>query len=448
MIPNRKIFCNAPWFELHVYWDGGLGFCCQENHRLYNKDEYSTYNIKNMSIREWTNSLPMKNVRKQMFGNSELSICHRCIIEDRNQGRSRRNKSNSGSAIFTKNNFDESFKQSPHRDIFIQSFENDGYLDGYPIDLHIDFGNYCNLACKMCDPFASSKVASQYSKWGIDFLDKKKNPLDKKILVDWTQDQEVWDRFCEELAGFDNLANVHFMGGEPMLAKRFLDFLDFMIEKNKTHIGISFVTNGTIINNDILDRLKHFTKRVNIEISIETTSKHNSYIRQGTDTDQVLQNIQKIKNLCDTNGWDITIRPAISSLSVGYYYTLLEYCYKNELLIKSVTVNYPEYLKVEHLPDNVKNEYKQKYLNSSIYNEVFDEDYNIDFNESDRYEFKKIIKKDIEQCIKLLSDKQSVESRDKLKELSTWCSRWDQVYHFNAKELYPEFKEFLKTYDY
>ena len=32
---DKNIFCNSPWYELHIYWDGSLGFCCQEAHKLY-----------------------------------------------------------------------------------------------------------------------------------------------------------------------------------------------------------------------------------------------------------------------------------------------------------------------------------------------------------------------------------------------------------------------------
>ena len=447
MIPNKNIFCNAPWFELQIYWDGSLGFCCAEHHKIYSETEKDIYNIKNMSITEWMNAEPMRRIRQAMFGDKELSICHRCQQEQRTGGTSRRHKSNAKSVLFTKTGFNESFEQSPHKDVFLNSYNNNGMLKTYPIDLHIDLGNYCNLACKMCGPYASSKIASQYKKWGIE-TDKKSNKLDKKILLDWTSDETVWRKTLNELLGFKNLENVHFMGGETILSKRFINFLDFMIENNKTDFGISFVTNGTIINYDVIERLKQFSKRVNIELSIETTTEHNSYIRQGTDTDQVLKHIEIYRNICNTQNWDFTIRPAVGLLSVGYYHTLLNYCLEHQLLCKALTVNDPEYLRIEHLPKHIKQQYLKKYIELTEKFSLEKETTNNDYNESDRHEYRKVIKKDINSIMLLLNTEQTSDSNEKLKEMVSWCQRWDKVYHYDAKKLYPEFESIFKEHGY
>ena len=73
-LPNKKIFCNTPWYELHIYWDGGLGICCQEYHRLYSTEQKEKYNISNMSIAEWFNSEPVKKMRMDMWSDKKLSL--------------------------------------------------------------------------------------------------------------------------------------------------------------------------------------------------------------------------------------------------------------------------------------------------------------------------------------------------------------------------------------
>lgn len=448
MIPNKNIFCNAPWFELQIYWNGALGFCCQEHHKIYPEIEKTTYNIKKLSIREWMDSKPMREIRQKMFGNEKLSICHRCYHSQTYTGTSRRHRSNSKSVIFTKKNFNESYKQSPHSAFFNKSREQDGILKTYPIDLHIDLGNYCNLACKMCGPYASSKIATQYKKWGIDEDIKNNNKVDKKILLDWTRDNDVWDRTLNEIASFENLSNVHFMGGETLLTKRFHDFIDFMIANNKTNFGISFVTNGTTIDPVLLEKLKKFTKRVNIEISIESITEHNDYIRQGTDTKKVLAHIDRYIEICQNNRWDITIRPAVSSLSVGYYHTLLKYCLEKKLLIKSLFVNFPEYLNIDHLPTDIKKEYSvhyEKIISEFNLNDVV---YDDDYNESDSTQYKKVVKENIDSILKILKKPQSDISNDKLKELVSWCKKWDNLYEYNAIKLYPELKNIFEEYGY
>ena len=288
---NQNIFCSAPWYELHIYWDGGLGFCCQEDHRLYSSDENKKYNLANMTIAEWFSSQLMIKVRGDILGNEPLSICKRCYIDEQYGPTSRRHKSNQKVVIFTKDNFKESFKQSPGYDKFMGLTPTT-----MPIDLHIDLGNYCNLTCKMCRPQASSSIAVQEVKWGN---------VEAKQYVgsDWTRNQAVWERTVAEIVAVPNLGNIHFMGGETLITPRFKDFIDALLAAGRTDVGISFVTNGTMFDKELLNKLVNF-KRVGIEVSIESLTKHNEYQRQGTDNTIVLANINRYINEYSNNGTD------------------------------------------------------------------------------------------------------------------------------------------------
>ena len=115
-------------------------------------------------------------------------------------GTSRRHRSNQKSVIFTKQAFDESFKQSPSYEHFKLSETQQGLTDTLPIDLHVDLGNYCNLACKMCYPIASTTIAVQHVQWGIE--------SDRQYLgLDWTKDNDAWLRFLNELLTIPKLKN-------------------------------------------------------------------------------------------------------------------------------------------------------------------------------------------------------------------------------------------------
>jgi hypothetical protein len=270
-VPNQNIFCNTPWYELQIYWDGSLGICCQEAHKLYDDN---SYNIATTSIAEWFNSEPVTHFRQGVLGARPVSACSRCYQEEAVGGYSRRLRSNQKSVIFQQA-FDQSFEQSPSR----RHFNKSGITDTQPIDIHVDLGNYCNLACKMCNAQASSTVASQEVKWGVD--------TSRQYLgTDWTQDEAVWNSFLQQLLDIPNINNIHFMGGETLLTKRFENLVDHMIAHNRLDMCFSFVTNGTVFKSDLLNKLKKF-RRVGIEVSIETVDAHNAYQRQGTDTDLV-----------------------------------------------------------------------------------------------------------------------------------------------------------------
>ena len=438
-MPDKNIFCNAPWYELQIYWDGSLGFCCQESHRLYPNELGNYYNVSNMTISEWFDSEPMRRARLSMFGSSPNSICQRCYHEQEFNGTSRRHKCNQKSVIFTKTNFAKSYNQSPGYQKFESSRTGQGEYLGMPIDLHIDLGNYCNLACKMCGPKASSTIAAQEVKWG-------NLSVKQYVGTDWTRDNAVWNRVLDELASIDNLNNVHFMGGETLITKRFEDFVDYMIEHRRTDLNFSFVTNGTTFNKSLLDKLKRFN-RVGIEVSIETVTEHNSYQRQGTDNSLVLKNIQKYLTHCNGTNITLTARPAISALTIGSYHSLLRYCLEHKIMVKSLWVTHPTFLNPQILPKSVRNQYVDNYKNL-IQEYNLKGDHSVDYNESDPNQLPRIILSQIDQCLIMLQQDQLPNSDQHLKDMVVWCRKWDNLYGYNARDLYPELTEILDQYGY
>lgn len=427
-MPNKDIFCSAPWYELQIYWDGSLGFCCREHHKLYPSTDDKKYNVATMSIREWINSQPMKQVRTAILSNEKLSICQQCYLDEEYGPTSRRHRTNQKSVIFTKSNFKESFEQSPGYDKFVGITPVE-----MPIDLHIDLGNYCNLTCKMCNSQASSAIAAQEVKWGIE-------NSRQYIGTDWTRDQEVWTRVVTEIVNIPNLSNIHFMGGETLITPRFKDFIQAMLDNNRTDVGISFVTNGTHYNKELLDMLHSF-KRVGIEISIESLTEHNYYQRQGTDTDTVLANIERYV----TAGFEITLRPAVSALTIGSYWTLLEYALKRKFIVKGQVAFYPPMMHPTVLPKAIRQAYKQPYL-QLLADYALTESAGHDYNESDANRYRAIIRGQISQMLELLDAPGSAEQH--LRELVAHCKKWDTVHKYNALTLYPELAELFTKYDY
>ena len=104
----------------------------------------------------------------------------------------------------------------------------------------------------MCFSRASSTIAVQNVKWGLE--DHR-----QYLGNDWTRDEHVWNRFLDELLTIPKLKNIHFMGGETLLTKRFEDLVDFFILHGRFDLCFSFVTNGTTYNQQLINKLKRFT---------------------------------------------------------------------------------------------------------------------------------------------------------------------------------------------
>jgi len=431
-VPNKNIFCNTPWYELHIYWDGSLGICCSEDHKIYSADQQ--YNIATTSIAEWFNSEPVKKFRQKILGDAPLSACRRCYLEEQSGGNSRRINNNQKSVIFTRTAFDESFEQSPG----YKHFDQSGITATHPIDLHIDLGNFCNLACKMCNPQASSTIASQQVKWGIE-------SSRQYLGNDWTKDVTVWNNFKQQLLSIPGLNNIHFMGGETLLTDRFEDLVDTFIEHKRYELCFSFVTNGTVFKPHLIEKLKKF-RRVGIEVSIETVDEHNAYQRQGTDTSKVLENIKQYLAHCNGSSITVALRPAVSALTIGYYDSLLRFALANQLVVKSNLCYDPEYLYANVLPKTVKEQYLAKY--QELLKELESVNINEDYNTSDPHNYQKIVKQEATMCVGVLELAAPDNVEELLSQLVDHCRRWDRIYNHDARELYPELTEVWDRYAY
>ena len=427
---NSGVFCNTPWYELHIYWDGSLGICCQEAHKLYSGADY---NIATMTIQEWFNSEPVRDFRQRMLKNTRLSECSRCYKQEDLGGNSRRHRANQKSVIFNQA-FGPSFEQSPGR----RHFDESGFTTTQPIDIHIDLGNYCNLACKMCNAQASSKIAAQEVKWGI-------HSSQKFLGFDWTQNAATWNKFKQQLLGIPGLNNIHFMGGETLLTDRFEDLVDTLIEHKRFETRFSFVTNGTIFKPKLLTKLAKF-RRVGIEVSIETVDEHNTYQRQGTDTQLVLANIDRYLEICNNTSITVSLRPAISALTVGYFGGLLKYALARKLTIKSLQVDRPEFLDAAILPNNVKQQYIVQY--QDLLKTLEHTQPTSDYNASDLNNYQLVIKQQAQMCINMLSQPESQDVDQLLGQLVEHCKKWDKIYGLDARELYPELTAVWDQYGY
>ena len=386
-----------------------------------------------MSIAEWFNSEPVRHFRQGVLGNHPVSACTRCYQEESMGGNSRRIKSNQKSVIF-RQAFSDSFEQSPGR----RHFDELGITNTHPIDIHVDLGNYCNLACKMCNPQASSTIASQQVKWGIE-------SSRQYLGTDWTQDEAVWNSFLQQLLTIPNLNNIHFMGGETLLTKRFEDLVDHMIAHDRLDLCFSFVTNGTVFRPELMAKLKRF-RRVGIEVSIETVDAHNAYQRQGTDTDLVMANLARYQDVCNGTNITLTVRPAVSALTIGYFPGLLQHCLDHGLIVKSLLVIKPAYLDAAILPAKVKQQYIKNY--QALIAKLDTIQVPVDYNTSDPNNTATIVKEQAQMYINVLSASEPDNSDELRRQMVDHCRRWDQVYGYDARALYPELTEVWDRYGY
>lgn len=347
----EKTFCSSPWFHMRISSNGDLSYC-----RWAKKQQ--GFNIKNTNPIDFFQK-KMSYLRKDLLDGKKLGGCFDCYEMEKNDKISGRQKQLLKSSIF-ENSFQNSFVSSQLFEKFKESYKNNGDTDLYPVDWQIDLGNFCNSACIMCNPSSSSKLANEW--FNLKLIEKKYN------VSNWTDDNELLEKFINSLISIKNLRYLHFLGGETLITPGFEKILKSLVN---TQIAkdtiIGFTTNLTVIPKNILNLISQF-KNVHVGFSIETLDNLNDFIRWPSNIDTIKNNLETFIKLGKEKEWLMSIRSTPTFLSIGRIVPLYEFALKNHIGIESCNfLSEPEYLKINLLPKDLRTkiiEDMYKFLNT------------------------------------------------------------------------------------
>jgi sulfatase maturation enzyme AslB (radical SAM superfamily) len=289
----------------------------------------------------------------------------------------------------------------------------------------------------MCWPAASSKIASHFSKWNIPY----------KKDTNWINDTESWNQLLKNVESVPNLHRIHVMGGEPAINKKFLQFVEWLVEQNLTHLTLSFVTNGTIINQRLIDNLKKFRK-VDIEVSVESVEDNNHYIRQGSSTQAVWKNIEYLHTL-QNESFSLVLRSVPQLLNVNNYHKYILRAFDLGISVQSIPLSNPSYLAISVLPYNLRQTFRQNYIDvrQKIFNS-FDNKFSTLSVGRDTSRLPQQLIRECDTIIEFLDAAEPNNVSELREELIKWLIQWDQEYKLDARSIYPEYLDFLVTNGY
>ena len=148
-----------------------------------------------------------------------------------------------------------------------------------PLHLELYPSNICNLKCRICGPYNSSRWISE-AKETLGITEKVYNnltPENMDLFSDW----------------LPNLKELNVVGGEPLLLREYKQLLDLAIEGNYSkNIALFTTTNGTIYSEELVGLLQHF-KKVHLTFSIDDIGQRFEYQRKGATWQPVIDNIQE-----------------------------------------------------------------------------------------------------------------------------------------------------------
>lgn len=260
---RNQSFCYAPWVHMYTNPDNKLLPCC-----LFDDNNQDFPDLNTTSLESAINHPRMIELRKEFIEGKIPAGCYKCEEQLKTNTTPYREKMNN----YGKN-----------KQIVINTDGTLELLNFNPTFLDIRFGNLCNLKCRTCSPTFSSSIGAE-----------KNKIYNLKMQVLYKLDNNIVDQIFSKL---EYVEHLYLAGGEPLIEEKNYILLHELIKRKLTP-SLLYNTNLTNISfkdEIIIDLWKNFTD-VRLIVSLDGYKEVNDYIRHGSQYDEILQNIQKIKN--------------------------------------------------------------------------------------------------------------------------------------------------------
>ena len=268
-------FCKAPFKTAVIDTDGTLLPCCEY---MSYKSKLTPYKLNaddTWMFKQWWKK-GLDPLRESMLEGKVDPGCEHCINKEKNPNLNSLRK-------FTNAMFSEDYDEI--KNDYSQNIKL------YPKQVELGLGNYCNLKCIMCGPYASSSILAEYKQHKNEY---NKFGIDSNYKIDHWWEQDHNKKTVIDL--ISNAKEIRFGGGEPFMSPIIFDILKII----DSDIFITINTNMTRINDNVINMLKKF-KKINIESSIDGVGEHNDYLRSGSKWNMVSSNIKKLNDLDNIN---------------------------------------------------------------------------------------------------------------------------------------------------
>jgi len=312
-ILTNRAFCPVPWTSIMYNFDGTVKNCIRSAGPIGN--------INNNSIEEILSNDFM--IKADMRAGQKFARCNPCYDLEQE-----------------KNKFDI----ISDRVFYLKELRNvDNTLYDTPdFALHtvdIRWSNLCNFACVYCSPEFSSKWASE-----------------RNLTINTPSDQKrkEFKQYIFERAA--QLKHVYLAGGEPLLMKENLEFLELLQQVNP-NVNLRINTNLSRVDTRMFNLVCTF-KNVHWTVSVESMEQEFEYIRHGGVWKDFVDNLQIIKQL----DHKISFNMLHFLLNYKSIFDCVDYLsaqgfHNNSFVIGALTG--PSYLNIRHLSKDVLNSVKK-----------------------------------------------------------------------------------------
>lgn len=392
-----KTICMLPWISIETSPIGTARPCCLAREEITDSNGVK-YDLNTVDIETIYHSSYMQNLRKQFQQGEKPTTCKLCWDEEDAGRVSKR--------INSRIRLKELYKQI--------DWNNTNPNQLWFLDLKL--GNICNLKCRICGSWSSSK-------WAAEELDYMEKDFDKKthIAYKWlkqgswprNQDTNFWNNLRTLLP---NIKYLEFTGGEPWLIQEHIDLLKFAVEHGLSkNIDIHYNTNATQLPQDLVELWRDFG-RVDIAFSIDNVDEKFEYERYGA-------NWQTANTIIDTVH---IMKQEFSNITTQLCFTInvQNVYYLDKLLEWANTKNFGSiYFNMMHSPNHMSIQYMTNSAKELVLNKLKNTNWNNNF-----------YRREIENVIKFIENGPGSDGQEFLEKMH----RTDKYRKQNFKNTHPE----------
>lgn len=281
LMEKNKSFCLYPWVK-SVSYNDHYTLCTHSK----------TPVTKNAEMKNWKTDKSFTEIRKKMLDGQKLSNCRTCHRqEELGKGVSIRQHETLEWAALMR----------------IKSIEDLKRIEA-PSYFEIRFSNKCNIKCRSCNGHYSHLIRNETKQINDD---KFQSIVDEEI---------VNTMGGAEIINWQKLKRVYIGGGESTVQPELYEFLRNCIKNKNTDFEFRIGTNAVKISDKLYELFKPF-RNLTFSVSIDGTPKIDDYIRWGTNAEEKINNIKRLKD----QGHSIAINFVLSIWNVARLGEILKY---------------------------------------------------------------------------------------------------------------------------
>jgi len=324
--------CMLPWISIETSPLGTTRPCCLADDEIVDETGRK-YDLNETNLEVVYHSQYMQDLRQQFRRGEKPNTCKRCWDEEAAGRDSKR--------INSQIRLKELYQQV--------DWANDNPDQLWFVDLKL--GNICNLKCRICGSWSSSKWAEEE----MQYVKEHTNPKEH-IAYTWLR-QGAWPRKTETFWDnmrelIPNIKYIEFTGGEPWMIEEHKDLLKFACQTGHAkHIDIHYNTNATQWDTTLFDLWAEFG-RVDVAFSIDNVGDRFEYERYGARWDRANEIVDVVNNM--------TNKPHCGNITTQLCFTIniQNVYYLDELLAWANTKGFTSiYFNMMHSPEymNIQN---------------------------------------------------------------------------------------------